>query len=169
MTLRTVHPRSARPALLAGLLVATGLAIAGCGGSSYGGNSTAASTGAGASAAAVTTGTVSGLGPVLENGQGRVLYIYTPDGTSHVTCTGQCAAAWPPVAVGSGAHPAAAGAAKASLLGTLPDPSGGEIATYAGHPLYTYAGDSSPGMASGQGAGGTWYVIAPSGTPRDAS
>jgi hypothetical protein len=38
--------------------------------------------------------------------------------------------------------------------------------TYAGHPLYTYAGDAKPGQARGQGLdqfGAEWYVLAPSG------
>jgi hypothetical protein len=48
-----------------------------------------------------------------------------------------------------------------------PNPSGGQVATYAGWPLYTYVSDSSPGTASGQALnlnGGLWYVIAPTGT-----
>jgi hypothetical protein len=38
--------------------------------------------------------------------------------------------------------------------------------TVDGWPMYTYAGDSKPGQATGQGknlSGGLWWVIAPSG------
>jgi len=119
--------------------------------------------------ATVTTGTVAGLGTVLENAQGRVLYIYTPDGTTGVTCSGGCASAWPPLTVASGHAPSAGGAARMSLLGTAADPGGGTVVTYAGRPLYTYAGDDSAGMANGQGSGGVWYVVAPSGTYRGSS
>jgi predicted lipoprotein with Yx(FWY)xxD motif len=35
-----------------------------------------------------------------------------------------------------------------------------------GWPLYYYAEDSSPGEATGQGAGGAWWVLAPDGTPK---
>ena len=41
---------------------------------------------------------------------------------------------------------------------------GTSIVTYAGHPLYTYAGDAEPGDTSGEGLdqfGAEWYVIAP--------
>jgi predicted lipoprotein with Yx(FWY)xxD motif len=43
---------------------------------------------------------------------------------------------------------------------------GGKQVTYAGHPLYTYSGDSGPGQTSYVGAksfGGTWYAINASG------
>ena len=42
--------------------------------------------------------------------------------------------------------------------------------TYAGHPLYTYAGDAKPGDVQGQGLdqfGAEWYVLAPSGQKID--
>ena len=94
----TPHHRNAL--LGVAVLAAAGLVVAGCGSSSSGSKTTStnsATSGAAAStgAAEVTTGTVAGLGPVLENGQGMVLYIYTPDGTSGVTCTGGCASIWP--------------------------------------------------------------------------
>ncbi len=34
---------------------------------------------------------------------------------------------------------------------------------YNGHLLYTYANDSAPGDTKGQGVGGIWHVVAPSG------
>ena len=43
--------------------------------------------------------------------------------------------------------------------------------TYAGHPLYTYAGDTKPGDVKGQGLdqfGAEWYVLAPSGHKIDS-
>jgi hypothetical protein len=38
----------------------------------------------------------------------------------------------------------------------------GTVATYNGWPLYTYVGDSGPGMASGEGVndfGGQWFAV----------
>jgi len=40
-------------------------------------------------------------------------------------------------------------------------------ATYDGHPLYTYVGDSSPGQVKGNAlnvSGGLWWVMTPSGS-----
>jgi len=168
------HPtRHTRRKLVVGMagLATLALIAAGCGSSS---SATTASTSAtpavatpassATGAATVTTGSVSGLGIVLENAQGRVLYVYTPDGKTGVTCTGGCASTWPPLTVSSGNRPSAGGAAQLSLLGTTADPAGGTVVTYAGRPLYTYVGDSSAGTANGQGSGGVWYVVRPSGT-----
>ena len=47
-------------------------------------------------------------------------------------------------------------------LGTIKRPGGGLQATYDGHPLYTYIGDSGPGQANGNELdlnGGFWYDI----------
>jgi predicted lipoprotein with Yx(FWY)xxD motif len=171
MTRHLRHPRRTVPIAVAGL-VAVGVLAAGCGSSGYSSGSTGQTSTSQPSAAAtatVATGTVAGLGTVLEDGSGRVVYIFTPDGTSRVTCTGGCASAWPPVTSASGTSPSAGGTAQVSLLGTMANPGGGTVVTYAGHPLYTYAGDSGPGVASGQGSGGKWYVITPTGTVKDAS
>lgn len=114
----------------------------------------------------VAAGTIPGLGQVLVSAQGRTLYIFAPDAAKKVTCTGTCATVWPPDLL-SGGHPAATGPVKQSLLGSDPDPSGGQVATYAGWPLYTFASDSAPGQANGQALnlnGGLWYVISPAGT-----
>ena len=34
----------------------------------------------------------------------------------------------------------------------------------AGHPLYRFAADAARGDVTGQGVGGTWYAVSPSGT-----
>jgi hypothetical protein len=44
-------------------------------------------------------------------------------------------------------------------FGTIKRASGALQATYKGHPLYTYAGDSAPGQTKGNGLDGTWHVI----------
>jgi predicted lipoprotein with Yx(FWY)xxD motif len=154
------------------VVAAAGLALAGCGGgsgSSSPPSSAPASPTSGTSAAStvqVSTKDVAGLGVVLVNGQGRTLYMFAPDKHSKVTCTGGCAAVWPPLKLSSGQTPAAAGQAQQSLLGSDADPGGGRVVTYAGWPLYTYTADTASGAASGQALnlnGGLWYVLTPSG------
>jgi hypothetical protein len=46
-------------------------------------------------------------------------------------------------------------------LGVIKRPNGVEQVTYKGQPLYTFAQDTAPGMANGQGIKdvGTWSVI----------
>jgi predicted lipoprotein with Yx(FWY)xxD motif len=174
------------------LLVGGVLALAGCGSSSSTTGSTAASsstpettassagaygTGSAATSTAaastsvsagmqISTKAISGLGSVLVNAQGRTLYMFTPDNHAKVTCLSSCASLWPPAKLSSGQKATAGGEAKASLLGSDPDPEGGTVVTYAGWPLYTYAADSGPGTANGQGVsanGGLWYVLSSSG------
>jgi predicted lipoprotein with Yx(FWY)xxD motif len=114
----------------------------------------------------ITTRKLPVLGTVLVDARGRTLYMFVPDRRKRVTCVKTCAAIWPPVKISGGAKPVAGGQAKASLLRSDPDPAGGRVATYGGWPLYTYVGDTSPGLATGQAVdlnGGLWYVLAPSG------
>ena len=116
----------------------------------------------------ISTRTISAVGTVLVNGQGKTLYVFKPDQAKKVTCTGSCASVWPPVTLGSGAKPTASGGVKASLLASDPNPSGGSVVTYNGWPLYAYVADTAPGSARGQGVnlnGGVWYVMSPSGQP----
>jgi len=106
------------------------------------------------------------LGVVLVNAKGRTLYMFVPDKRSKVTCVKTCAAVWPPVKLASGTKAAAAGQAKASLLGSDRNPSGGRVVTYNGWPLYTYVADTAAGQAKGQALnlnGGLWYVLSPAG------
>ncbi len=116
----------------------------------------------------VNTGSVSGLGTILVDGQGLTLYMFVPDDQrGQSTCYHECASAWPPLRLPTGVTtPVAAGRAEASLLGTTTRQDGGLQVTYNGWPLYTWAGDSGPGQATGQGLdnlGGVWYVLSPKG------
>jgi hypothetical protein len=52
-----------------------------------------------------------------------------------------------------------------SMLGTISRSDGTKQVTYAGHPLYFYAGDSAAGQTNGQGInsfGGIWGVVSAS-------
>ena len=51
----------------------------------------------------------------------------------------------------------------ASKVGVVKRPDGKMQVTYAGLPLYLFAGDSKAGDVNGQGLGGLWHAIAPSG------
>jgi predicted lipoprotein with Yx(FWY)xxD motif len=116
----------------------------------------------------VKTGTVSGLGTVLVDGQGLTLYLFVPDkqsGTS--TCYSTCAQGWPPLILPTGvAAPVAGAGVQSSLLGTTHRTDGTTQITYNKWPLYLWQGDSEPGQATGQGLnneGGLWYVLSPDG------
>ena len=101
------------------------------------------------------------LGVVLVNRRGFTLYMFVPDHQKKVTCTGSCAAIWPPLKVKKGQKPTAGGAARQKLLGT-----DGRVVTYNRWPLYTYITDRKPGQVTGQGvnnSGGKWFVLSPAG------
>jgi predicted lipoprotein with Yx(FWY)xxD motif len=121
-----------------------------------------------ASTATVSTRKISGLGVVLVNSRGRTLYAFMKDAQRRVTCTGSCAAFWPPLKWKTMSKPTAGGAAKRALLSSDKNPSGGRVVTYNKWPLYTYSGDSAAGQAKGQAKnlnGGKWYVISAKGVP----
>jgi len=114
----------------------------------------------------LTVRTLPSVGAVLVNREGRTLYTFAPDRHTKVTCVSSCASVWPPVKLASGETAGGSSPLKASLFSSDPDPEGGSVVTYAGWPLYTYAGDQGAGQDNGQGIeanGGRWYVIAPSG------
>ncbi len=103
------------------------------------------------------------LGSYLVDGMGNTLYIYTKDSADMSTCSGVCAAFWPPLytlgkpTLGSGVDH--------SLVGTITLPDGSKMVTYNHMPLYYYAGDGKPSQILGQGVLKTWYVIGPDGKP----
>lgn len=98
------------------------------------------------------------LGNILVSSTGRTLYEFTKDHNRKNTCApiSGCSSVWP--SLKASGRPTAGPGVKASLLSTT---SAGQV-TYAGHPLYTYRGDSGPGQTSYVGAksfGGTWDAV----------
>ena len=148
--------------------IAATLVIAACGSSSATGNSGSGS-GSGSSAAsagALTTAKI-GSATVLTNAKGFTLYWFVPDSKTASKCYGSCAKYWPPVP-----GPASAGSGVTGTLGVITRSNGAKQATWNGHPLYTYVGDTSPGMAKGNGlniSGGVWHEIALTGKAVPAS
>jgi predicted lipoprotein with Yx(FWY)xxD motif len=108
------------------------------------------------SGSALKTTAISGA-TVLTNAQGFTLYSFAPDTATTSQCNGSCAQIWPPVK-----GPATAGPGVPGTLGTIARSDGATQATYNGHPLYTYAGDTSPGQANGNNLdlnGGLWHEV----------
>ena len=139
---------------LAALAIAlSACASSGSSTSSTGATSAPASTPAGAAASsgsssgtAVDSTTISGTA-VLTNSKGFTLYWYAPDTSTTSKCTGSCATYWPPVT-----GPVTAGSGVTGTLGTITRADGTVQATYDGHPLYTYAGDSAPARPRATGS-----------------
>ena len=105
---------------------------------------------------AVKTARIGGL-TVLTNAHGFTLYWFAPDTPGKSTCYGTCAGYWPPVTGTSTAGPGIPG-----HFGTIKRSDGTTQATYNGHPLYTYAGDTAPGQAFGDDLnlnGGLWHEV----------
>jgi predicted lipoprotein with Yx(FWY)xxD motif len=143
--------------------IAATLVVAACGSSSSTGSSGAGSgSSPTASAPAAVTGGALGTMKVsgatlLTNAKGFTLYWFVPDTSTTSKCNGTCAHYWPPVP-----GPAKAGTGVTGTLGTITRSNGTKQATWNGHPLYTYVGDTAPGMAKGNDlnlSGGVWHDI----------
>ena len=153
----------------AAVIPLTALALASCGG---GGNDATASSPPPktASGKPATLGVEStSLGTILDDGQGRTLYLFQGDTGTKSNCSGACATNWPPL---TSAKPTVGKGASASMIGTTKRSDGKTQVTYNGHPLYTFAGDSRPGDTSGQGVnafGALWYAVSPAGQQVTAS
>jgi predicted lipoprotein with Yx(FWY)xxD motif len=104
----------------------------------------------------------SSLGMILVNGRGRTLYAFTRDGRNKDRCvtTSGCTSTWPVLT--SHGKPHGGPGVKGSMLSTIKLPDGSHQATYNGHPLYTYVGDSSAAETDYVGVhqfGGTWMAV----------
>jgi predicted lipoprotein with Yx(FWY)xxD motif len=120
---------------------------------------------AGPSAATAAGGTLQtariGGVTVLANAKGLTLYSFAPDTATRSACYGSCAVYWPPVT-----GPVTAGPGVTGKLATIKRSDGSVQATYDGHPLYTYIGDSAAGQAHGNNLnlnGGLWHEVPASG------
>jgi predicted lipoprotein with Yx(FWY)xxD motif len=102
------------------------------------------------------------MGLLLFDNDGYTLYTFSKDQGAVSSCYGACAEKWPPHLTEK--QPEVVDASRAKL-GTTKRKDGTTQITYAGHPLYTFAGDQS-GETNGNGThafGGEWYAIRPSG------
>jgi predicted lipoprotein with Yx(FWY)xxD motif len=105
---------------------------------------------------------VAKMGEVVQDGDGRTLYRFDKDTPKppKSNCEAKCAETWPPLL--SKGTPQLEGVDPA-LVGTVKRTDGSDQVTLAGWPLYTYSLDPAPGSWKGQGVGGTWFVVQPSG------
>ena len=148
-------PRLVR--IVPGALVGVALVFAACNNQ----NSTTLSAPPTTDASLTLTLQKSPVGPILATGGGGTLYDFVPDTPTHSACLNDgCVFQWPPliksgpIRLGQGLDP--------SRVGTLRRPDGSTQISYAGHPLYTYNLDVTPGLVTGQAIdqdGGLWYVI----------
>ena len=151
--------------------LAASVLLAACGSSSSSSSSStassaaAATTSASASALAVKSASSSTLhATVLVNARGLTLYRLSGEQNGKWICTSAaCLGAWHPLTVS--AHVAPKGSV--GSLGTVKRPGGMMQVTVSGMPLYTFAGDTTPGEDKGQGIKdvGTWNAVSSSGQP----
>jgi len=163
---RRLSKGPARLRILVALSAAAAVALAAC--SSAGASSSSASSSSSSSAAAaagtVKTAKIGGV-TVLTSSKGFTLYSFAPDTPTTSKCNGTCAQNWPPVQ-----GPVTA-AGVTGTFGTIKRSDGSTQATFDGHPLYTFVGDTAPGQAKGNGlnaAGGLWHEITTSGAAAPA-
>jgi predicted lipoprotein with Yx(FWY)xxD motif len=104
------------------------------------------------------------LGSVLVDARGRTLYVFEKDRRGMSACDTACVKYWPPL-VSRTTPRAGKGVHKAMLALTRRQDGRGQV-TYAGHPLYTFVGDKTPGQTSGEGLtnfGAQWDALAANG------
>jgi predicted lipoprotein with Yx(FWY)xxD motif len=98
----------------------------------------------------------SAIGWVLAEANNQVVYTYAKDKPyGSPTCTGSCAATWPPV---TGMPKAGPADHFPGTFGVVKGAGGVEQITYNGMPLYTYRG-AKPFTTPGNGVGGVWHVV----------
>jgi predicted lipoprotein with Yx(FWY)xxD motif len=146
----------------AGLITAA-LVIGGCGTAATTSNNAGGGNGSGAntshssnSSGAIELKTIDG-NKVLTTSSGMTLYWFAPDTSTTSKCSASCVKFWPPLK-----GPATAGSGITGSLGTITRSDGSKQATYMGHPLYTYVGDTAPGQVKGNDlvlSGGKWYAM----------
>jgi predicted lipoprotein with Yx(FWY)xxD motif len=148
-------------------------ALSACGGSSS--NESTSSSRASAAPAYMSGGTIVGtaktsVGTVVVDGSGRTLYLFANDTGPKSTCSGKCAAHWPPFI--TSATPRAIGGVQASALALYKRGDGRQQVMIDGHPLYFFKGDKSAGELNGQGVnafGAKWFTVSSSGKSVTAS
>ena len=91
----------------------------------------------------------SAAGQILTDSKGDTVYVFAKDTKGKSECSGACAGVWPPVTTSGSRRPVKVSIA--SKLETTKRSDGSTQVTYAGHPLYTYTAEASPGDTNGNG------------------
>lgn len=100
------------------------------------------------------------LGKIVVNSKGMTAYFYDLDkpNSGVSACNGACAVNWPAI-TSSSARPILIGIkGKVSVLADT------KQLAINGRPIYTFIGDTTRGSTKGQGVGGVWFAISPTGT-----
>lgn len=110
----------------------------------------------------------SSAGQIVVAANGRSVYFFTKDvkDSGKSACTGGCATSWPAVTTTSG-KPTAEDVS--GTLGTIPTADGKMQITINGMPIYFFGQDKAAGDIKGQGVGGVWTLVSPSGSMVTAS
>ncbi|MFS8202777.1 hypothetical protein ACLVWQ_29340 [Streptomyces sp. CWNU-52B] len=100
------------------------------------------------------------LGRVLQDRNGRTLYLFTKDTPwpMRTACDAKCLEKWTP------SEPVTAAEAKAAgldpgVLSPFTTPDGRTQESFNCWPAYTFKGDEKPGDTKGQGVGGVWFAV----------
>ncbi len=146
--------------LLAGVLAAAAMSITAVAGAQ------AATSTAHASRVAKVELRHTRIGTILTTSSGFTLYEFTRDHGSSDSCAkiANCLGSWP--ALQSTGRPTAGSGVHSSMLSTTTIPGGRKQVTYAGRPLYLYAGDTGPAETDYVGErafGGNWDALSASG------
>ncbi len=122
------------PALVAGVLLTTGLAFA--------------------QPAPIKVGD-SAKGKILTDQKGMTLYVFDKDSGGKSACNGQCAVNWPPLMASADAKPTGD-----YTVVTRDD--GSKQWAHKGKPLYTWKNDKKAGDTTGDGvANNNWHIATP--------
>jgi predicted lipoprotein with Yx(FWY)xxD motif len=130
---------------------------------------TQSTTAAQTKAAAIATKD-SSLGAILAGTKNHTVYMFEADKNGKSNCTGDCAAAWPPVLTNG--NPTAAPDAQSSALGTTKRDDGKMQVTYAGHPIYYFTKDTDEEDVYGndvEAFGADWYAMTATGAKAEKS
>jgi len=101
-------------------------------------------------------------GQIVVGAQGLSVYYFTKNtkDSGNSVCTGACLTSWPAVTSPT-ATPTVNGVT--GKVGTIPTADGKMQVTINGMPIYYYSKDQTAGDITGQGVGGVWYLVSPSG------
>lgn len=104
------------------------------------------------------------LGSIVVDSAGRTVYYYDADtaGSGVSACSGGCLDAWPSVHPISAGDPVLDGIT--AEVGVITGNDGLPQLTLSGLPLYYFRDDVAAGDATGQAAGGVWWVVASDGS-----